>query len=68
MSKNRTTEWEAKKEHFVCARSGARGLSTVSLFLISSTRCIEALTRAGTYDKALLQQAISMFEVSTYGI
>lgn len=27
-------------------------------------RCIEALTRAGAYDKALLQRAVSMFEVS----
>jgi hypothetical protein len=68
MSKNRTTEWEAKKERFVCARSGARGWQKLLLFLISYTRCIEALTRAGTYDKVLLQRAISMFEVSTYGI
>ena len=28
-------------------------------------RCIEALTRAGEYDAALLNQAVKMFEVSS---
>ena len=27
-------------------------------------RCVEALARAGEYDKALLTRAVSMFEVS----
>ncbi|KIM83492.1 glycoside hydrolase family 15 protein [Piloderma croceum F 1598] len=31
-------------------------------FCLCTLWCIEALTRAGTYDKALLQRAISMFE------
>ena len=29
----------------------------------SNDRCIEALTRAGEYDKAMLTKAVSMFEV-----
>lgn len=28
-------------------------------------RCIEALTRAGEFDRPLLQRAITMFEVRT---
>jgi hypothetical protein len=30
-------------------------------------RCIEALTRAGEFDKAALQQSITMFEVRQRG-
>ena len=29
-------------------------------------RCIEALTRAGQYDRQLLPKAVSMFEVCTW--
>lgn len=35
-------------------------------FCLCTLWCVEALTRAGEYDKALLQRSLAMFEVSVW--
>ena len=54
----------AKKERSVSARSGqfTRRFS-LDFFVPMPIRCVEALTRAGEFEKPLLYRAVSMFEV-----
>lgn len=56
----------ARREHFAYARCGMfyNGLLLPTITPVSF-RCVEALTRAGEYDRSLLQRAVAMFEVRT---
>ncbi|KAG8820970.1 hypothetical protein FRC20_002677 [Serendipita sp. 405] len=66
----RTTALEGKKGSFLSASSHLLGIHTPDRSLRTHQRfhiagtlwCIEALTRAGEYDRPLLQQAVRMFE------
>lgn len=64
---NLTMESGAKRVHFACAPCGkiSKGwhiyLPHPCLYMLS--RCVEALTRAGKYDRSFLHKAVAMFEV-----
>lgn len=63
-----TTVSEVKRAHSVCVHCGTcdpcspRALLRPSHPRNSVTRAIEALTRAGEYDKGMLSKAATMFE------
>jgi hypothetical protein len=55
-----------RKERSVCARYGNRFYAHFNSSLSRFFRCVEALTRAGQHDKAMLQKSITMFEASGF--
>lgn len=59
--------WAEKKEPFACVLYGKGTLacSTTMFPTLPIIRCIEALARAGEYEKPLLAKAIRMFEVGS---
>ena len=60
-------ELVVRRGHFVYARYGAFHLgAALPTLRWSFFRCVEALTRAGEYDRPLLQRAIAMFEVRNH--
>lgn len=65
-SQKPTTGSEVKREHSVCAPYGKPGICAPSaqphLPGRFANRAIEALTRAGEYDKGMLSKAVTMFE------
>lgn len=59
----------AKKEPSVCALFGNGTiylLGTTIYLYYTLRRCVEALTRAGEYDRSMLPRAVAMFEVSYF--
>lgn len=59
----------AKKEPSACALfgNGTIYLLGITIYLYYTLRrCVEALTRAGEYDRSMLPRAVAMFEVSYF--
>jgi hypothetical protein len=52
-----------RRERFACVRHLASILCSPPDGTTGTLWCVEALTRAGQYDPALLQKAVNMFEV-----
>lgn len=54
-----------KRNWIISRHTLVRGLVLHGVCVFTLTRAVEALTRAGRYDPALLHRARAMFEVST---